>query len=430
MNKKLSKKQQSGMASLLVAMIILSLGLIIVLALVFLMKHQQKISINISRSEQAYFAAEAGIEDALLRLRAGLNTPNVYNLVVATSAATVNVSDQIGGSRTITSQGTNNNVFRKLEIVQSLNGETVQFFFGAQIGNGGLTMGQSSTIDGNVFSNGSIVAGGGGNQLITGDVVIAQNGNRIEGINVNDPTGTANNDVHVHSCKNSTITGTLYYVFGGSLNNCSAGGGIQVLPTQIDPQPLPISSSQITNWKNTAQTGGVYTGNYTLSETATATLGPLKIEGNLTLNNSSVLTLTGTLWVTGNLNLNNSSIIQLDNAAYGATSGLMVADGIIDLDNSVTVRGTNQTGSYLMLLTTEGLANPAMSVKNSAMAGVFYASNGFIDISNNVSLREVTGYGLTLGNSVVVQYDVGMANMFFSSGPSGGYKIENWREIP
>lgn len=420
---------QRGMASLIVAMIILGLGLVILLALVFLVQTQQKISISVLQSEQAYFAAESGIEDALLRIRDNRNLASPYNFNVANGSASVSVSNAIGGARTITSQGAKTNVFRKLEVVQSLEGEEVNFFFGAQVGAGGLTMSNSSTIDGNVFSNGSIIAGGGSSQRITGNVIVAGNGNRIEGILVSDGLANGNNNVQAHSCKDSVIDGTLTYVAGGSAVNCTAGGGIQISPNQIDSQPLPISDSQINNWKSQAETGGIYNGNYTLAGTAQASIGPLKIIGNLTLSNSAKLTLNGTIWVTGNVSLNNSSILQLDSAGYGATSGVLVADGIVGVNNSAIVRGTGQSGSYLMLLTTSP-ANPAMSVGNSATAGVFYASQGVIDISNSAFLREVTAYGLTLGNSVTIQYDVGMANLFFSSGPGGGYKIENWQEVP
>lgn len=430
LTKKKTAGNQAGMASFIVAMTILSLGLIIILGLTFLVTNQHKIATNSLKSKKAYAAAEAGIEDALLRIRKGLTIPAAsYNINADNSQAVVDISNAIGGSRTITSQGQNDNVFRRLEVIQSLNGEQIQFFFGAQVDAGGILMNNVSTIDGNVFSNGNITAGVGSGQSITGDVIIANNGNKIEGITVDDgDPANNNNNVQVHTCKDSTIAGTLTYVSGGSVINCTAGGGVNVSPNQIDPEPLPISDSQINNWKAVAAIN-TYAGDYALSGTETASLGPLKIEGNLTLNNSAILTLTGTLWVTGNIDFNQSVIVQLNSGSYGEASGVIVADGTVDLDNSVVIQGTGQPGSYLLLLSTNP-ANPAMSISNSAAAGVFYASNGFINIQNNVFLREVTAYGLTLGNNVTIQYDIGMANLFFSSGPGGGWKIENWQEIP
>ena len=102
--------------------------------------------------------------------------------------------------------------------------------------------------------------------------------------------------------------------------------------------------------------------------------------------------------------------------------------GVISLGNNAIIRGSGEEGSYLMLLTTSP-ANPALIVNNNADAGIFYASNGFIEINNDVSLREATAYGLHLNNNAVIQYDIGIANMLFSSGPGSGWGIENWQEI-
>ncbi len=375
---------------------------------------QHLASNNIIRSTQAYFMAESGVEDAILRIRNNMQLPSTYILSLGDNLETsVVVTDPISSSRTITSAGEDSDMFRAVTTVHNLSGDEVNFFFGAQVGNGGLTMDNNSEVQGNVFSNSSIIGTG----RITGEAIVALNGNKIENMIID-------GDAYVHTCVNTDVGGTLHDVSGGRVG-CTASS-TEELTEEIQPESLPISASQITQWKDDAEAGGTYFGDYNLTE-ATATIGPLKINGNLSLDNDVVLTLTGTVWVTGNITLSNNAIIELDRPEYGFNSGVLLADGVIDLSNNVIVRGSGEDGSYIMLLTTNS-ANPALIVSNNAEAGIFYASNGFIEISNNVELREATAYGLHLNNNAVIQYDVGIANMLFSSGPGSGWGVENWQE--
>lgn len=414
---------QQGFTAILAAIILVVVFTTVGLSMLDMVLFHLQISGLKLNSAQAYFLAEAGIEDALLRIRKLMNVGDSYTFNLAGEVVEVSISGQIGGSQTITAKGEKGGAVKRVEVVHSLTGDEVNFFFGAQVGNDGLLLENGSTIEGNVFSNGSITAGVGSGQTITGYAIVAKNGNKLDGVTVGE-------DARAHTCVDSTIGGDLYYVSGGSAGNCTVplGNLIKELPNEIAPAPLPISLDQINEWKNDAEEVETYPGNYVLSGTDTASLGPLKIDGNLVLQNTAVLTLTGTLWVAGGLTMANKSIIRLDSNVYGFTSGVIVADGIVDLDNNISISGTGQEGSYLMILTTNP-SNPAMEVRNSSDAGVFYASSGTISISNNAVLREVTGWGLTLGNNVTVQYEVGLADVLFQSGPGSGWQIENWREI-
>lgn len=417
------QSKQSGFVAILSTVLVLVAMSAVALASINLVLEQQKINGNHNRSLQAHLAAESGVEDAILRIRdATMSIPSGnYSFIVGSASADVLISDPIGGSRIITSQGNEENIVRKIEVVHNLAGEKVEFHYGAQVGEGGLIMENGSTIEGNVFSNGSIVAGAGAGQTVTGDAVVAQNGNILDGIEVQ---GKAKADI----CNNSHIGTTLYYFTDAG--NCTAATFEQlVLP--ISPEALPVDPAQIQKWKDEAEAGGVYNGgatNYTLSGTSQDSRGPLKIDGNLLLQNSAQLTLTGTLWVVGNLTLSNTAVLKLDEGVYGFTSGVIVVDGTVNIGNNITIEGSGREGSYLMILSTN-VSDPAITISNSTDAGVFYATDGFINISNNTILREVTGYGIRLNNSVTVQYESGLANVFFSSGPSGGWAIESWQEI-
>ena len=58
-----------------------------------------------------------------------------------------------------------------------------------------------------------------------------------------------------------------------------------------------------------------------------------------------------------------------------------------------------------------------------------YAGHGEINLKNDINLKEVTGYKITIQNNAQVVYESGLANLLFSSGPSGGYFVDSWKEV-
>ncbi|MDQ3015018.1 MAG: hypothetical protein M3Q73_04080, partial [bacterium] len=197
---------------------------------------------------------------------------------------------------------------------------------------------------------------------------------------------------------------------------------------------MPISDGNIAQWKTEAELGGTYSGNRTIVS-ASANLGPQKITGNLLLDNNAQVTLNGTLWVQGNLTLENGSKIQL-NSGFGTNSGSIIVDGNIIIGNNSTFSGSGTTGSYIMVLTTSDCplgptcsgAN-AIDVSNNAGAVVLNAQRGYIHFSNNAGAKEATAYRIVLDNNAYITYDSGLANVNFSSGPSGGWNVISWKEV-
>ncbi len=412
----------NGFAVILAVILVVAAGLAIILSASYISLNNIKAVRNNIYSAQTYYVAEAGIEDSLLRLNRGMKFSKTNSLAVGSGNATIEIGDPIGGSRTITSSGNTNNRIRKMRAVYTITTDNVSFHYGAQVGDGGMTMANNSRVKGNVFSNGSVV-GSGGKGYIDNTIKVATLGSRIEGLNIGE-------DAYTHNCKDCTIGGSLYYS-GGGQENCTATGGVKTSPVQ-GTRPLPISEEQITEWKNDALAGGVFIGNYTVAIGKTAYLGPKKIEGALNLQNSATLIVTGTIWVTGNINLNNLSVIKLDNPIYGSTSGIIIADGKIIVSNGADIQGSGAAGSYTMLFSTDSsldLANPAIDVNNNARGAIFYTSAGLIKLSNNMEIREATGYKLYLLNNAVIEYESGLEDVGFSSGPGGSWKVTEWKEI-
>jgi hypothetical protein len=415
-------KIQKGFVALYLTILVLALVFGIVVSISLLTLNQQKILRNITRSTQSYYLAEAGIEDALLRLKKKMNFSSPYSFKLGNGTTTVEISDIIGGSRTITSKGNISNTIKKIQVVYAISKQKVSFYYGAQVGAGGLIMGNGSKVLGNVYSNGSVIGAG----TIQNSVIVAGNGNRIEGI-------TVGKDATVFTCKNSIINGNLTYVSGGSVQNCQVKGSISIRPNEIPPRDLPISQSQIDKWKGEAANGGVTTTDISIS--GTKILGPIQIgtssnPKNLTVQNGATLIVKGTIYVTGNITFSNGSTIKLD-SSYGSLSGVIISDGVITVENNVTISGSGQPGSYVLILSTKSdTTNPVIDIRNnSAGSAIYYANSGLIYLKNNMVAREVTGYKIQIENNAEIQYESGLEEANFSSGPGGSWEIVSWREI-
>lgn len=422
------KNNQKGLAALFISILVLFIIFGIIISVATLIFSEQKILRNIIKSSQSYYAAEAGIEDALLRLK---NNPGMsalsYNLNVADASANINISSIIGGSRVITSQGNVFSRIRKIQTVYAIDAQEISFYYGAQIGDGGMEMGNNARIKGNVFSNGSVVSLS-GKGYIDNSIIVAHNGNRIEGLEVGE-------DALAHTCKNSTIVGDLTYVSGGSATNCPAGGFINSQPNEIEPKDLPISSEQINEWKQQAADGGVINNDVSL-DSETSSLGPIQIgtvssPKNLTVTNNSQLEVRGTIYVTGNINFNNNVVIELDEDSYGPFSGVIIADGGITVENNAILRGSGELGSYILILSTNNSLdpnNPAINVGNNALGAIFYTTSGLIFLSNNMEAREITGYKIRIENNAEIEYESGLQDSIFSSGPGASWQVKSWKE--
>ncbi|MFC1629698.1 pilus assembly PilX N-terminal domain-containing protein [Patescibacteria group bacterium] len=422
----IQKKSNRGFAALFVTILILAVILGVVVSITVLTVGEYRMSRNIAESSQIYYAAEAGVEDALLRLTKGMNWSSPYTLSAGGALSTIEISSILGGARTIDSESSKKTLARKIEVVYSVETVNVSFYYGAQVGEGGMDLGNNARISGNVFSNGSVIALT-GIGYIDNSITVATNGNKIQGLDVGD-------DAMAHTCQDSTIGGDLTYV--STLVNCTAGGAVKTQPGEIDPKELPITLDQIDGWKTEASIGGILDDDYDLGISETASLGPAQIgtvasPKNLILGNNAVLTLTGTVYVTGDIVVGNNAIIQL-NPSYGSTGGAIVMDGKINFSNNASFQGSGQPGSYLLVVSTNSSldpASPAIDVYNNAEGAIFYTNSGLIYIHNNVIIKEVTGYKVKLDNNATVTYETGLSDASFSSGPGGSWEVISWREV-
>lgn len=406
---------QQGFAAIYITLVILAVMSVIGSSMfVTTFQEQGRIREQL-RSSRAYEAAESGLEDALLRLNEEMNIPSSYTFSVADTTTRVDIVDALGGTKIISAEGDNVDRIRKAEAVYTLSGTSTSFFYGAQVGAGGLIMGNSSRVVGNLYSDGSIQADT--NATVTGSVQVAGGGNNILDMEIG-------GDAYVDICNTSDIAGTLHAT---TETGCTYGAFV-VLAAPVDSVPPAISDADITAWKADALAEGVViVGNVELSGTDSASLGPVKIEGDLLLSSSADLTVTGTIWVTGNIVVSNIVEVRLS-PSYGSGSGVIISDNFITLENNTTSAGSGQPGSYLMYLSTSS-AMQALSVKNNAEVDIVHTSNGWVYIGNSAALREVSGFGIELENNIEITYETGLASALFTSGPSAGWVVVSWKEV-
>ncbi len=407
--------KQEGYIVSIITLFVLIIMLSFAITMSFTIAFRQKTATNNVKSTQSYYAAEAGVEDALLKLRSNPQMPlTSYSLSVNGATAQVTIPNIIAGSRAVASKGNNTGMIKNMQATYSIDSQSISFHYGAQVGQGGLTMNNGSRIIGNVSSAGNISGSG----TIDDNVVVSGNGKSIQGVYVG-------GDVLAYSCLSSANVRNLTYVTGG-IHTCTVRGTTSVQSQEIAEQQLPISQTQIDDWKSEATSASVITGNVIVTNGQTRILGPVKITGSLNVNNGATLKITGTIYVVGNISISNNSIIKLD-SSFGSLGGVLMSDGTINIANNNTFLGSGQTGSYVLVLS-NSTSNSAISLSNNTSGAVFYTSEGGLSISNNVSVVEAIGYKIIMSNNSTIIYDSGIINVFFSSGPGGSWKVTSWGE--
>ncbi len=242
-------------------------------------------------------------------------------------------------------------------------------------------------------------------------------------------SGSKWNPLYIGLIYGSAQAHTVNYTYTSGSIYCQNGtGNNKSCLSQTDPTYVssPISDANITEWKNDALAGGTYQGNYSVGWSG-ATIGPKKIDGDLTVKSGGILNITGTLWVTGKITLNGGALIKLD-SSYGSDDGVIVSDGKISISGGGIAYGSGSYGSYLMMLSTS-INDEAIEVSGGGGAVIIAAPNGGVKIKGGSYLNEVTGKKIDISGGSGIIYESGLANNNFSSGPSGSWNINSWEEV-
>ena len=446
---------QRGYVALTTVLFVLAASVAVIGGLTFFSFQEAAANRLFVKSIDARAIAEAGIEDALLRVMSGMSITSSETLGVGKGTTTVTVTT-LGNTRIIRSSANRDALRQNIVVLTDISSENLGLQFGVQIGDGGLKMGQNSSVIGGVFSNGSIIGESGA--VITGNAFAAGMSSIIKVMVDGDAQahfmddssvgGYASSttklddvivgkDAHANELDDAIVNKDAYYnVIDGTSVVLGASHTPAIPPSDLAPLPLPIAASTIDQWKSDAEAKGVIaSGGCGLDwspPVSPYTVGGGVLERNLKLGTGKILVLKGTVWVKCSVDVDTGAAIQLD-SSYGASSGVMIADGWMHFKNNGAFQGSGHPCgcSYLMLLTTAsggGHHNAAIDLHNNATGAIFYAGNGMIYLHPNVTVTQLTGRTVHLENNAKLIYELGVASAQFSPGSSGGYDIKYWKE--
>ncbi|MFH1455080.1 MAG: choice-of-anchor R domain-containing protein [bacterium] len=228
------------------------------------------------------------------------------------------------------------------------------------------------------------------------------------------------------------ITGTLYCETGTNNANGKTCNTSRGLP---DTMPMPVSEANIDQWKTEAIAGGTYSGNFNVDWDGDI-LGPRKITGNLTVNGGGTLMITGTVWVQGYIVVTGGGKIKIS-PSLGGNSAIILSDKYVNVDGGAQFEGSGTAGSYPVVVSTSicpnatpcATNNSAISLSGGSGAVVLTAPYGKVNINGGSGARSVCGDSIYISGGGSVTYETGLANLSFSSGPSGGWNISGWKEL-
>lgn len=376
--------------SLLLAIIVIAAVLIFSASQFDRVRNYVRFGSNKVLYEQAQSLAEAGVDYALWQLNE--NAGNWYGggsevTVGATGTFFVTVVDNGINIKTIQSTGyiPDGNKPRAKAAAKTqavISGQTVAFNFAAQVGEGGVTMNQSSLVNGNIYSNGNISAGAGNQQ---------------------------------------TIDGEAYAV--GTIDSPPITVTTNIIQQNQPPSIMPTVNYQF--WKDEATNGGT-TACSPICEISgiTTSIGPQKYLGNLTISNQAKVTINGPIYVSGNITVRNGGTEVNLNEIFGSNGTVIIADGTVTVEQGGSFNPTLASPPGYILVVTTSTQDPAMSIGNSGANAVFYALDGGATLSQTAQVNALVAKTLTMQNSATLTYASGLASAQFNSGPGGSWQIK------
>jgi hypothetical protein len=258
------------------------------------------------------------------------------------------------------------------------------------------------------------------------DIYVGGSTGIIQGVTVGSG-GTG--DAWAFEIKNSTIAGTAYCQAGSGNNK--ACNTTRTNPTQ---QPYPLSDGNIDDWKAEATAGGATT-TISVGGSSVRTIGPVKINGNLSVTGGGLLNINGTVYVTGNVSVGGGGIIRI-NPTQGGMSAVIVTDGKVDASGGGQFQGSGTTGSYILVATTNTCptgagcsGSNAVEISGGTGAVIINAQKGTINFTGGAQAKQATANKIIMAGGSTVTYESGLANPNFTSGPSGSWTVDSWKEV-
>ena len=455
-----NKQNEKGAIAILTLMGVSVFALFVMTSVNVLAADELKMSASEKDSEMTFYAAEAGLNEALYRLILNpVPEPfsfdiNGVNIQVSVSSNPANHYQRIIQSKAEDATGK----IRTLEVIANTSSYSGGFDYAVQSGSGGIFLDNNSWITGKVYSNADIIGGNNTRVIATaqtaGDVWLAGN-NKIDSL-------TIDGDAHVYNIIDSEIAGDAYYQLIDDKTKVRGSVCLNSYchPSSPNPGPkdLPITDSDVQNWKDEITSTGTIlepnstecpnsyiTGTYCV--TTNTTLGNTKINGNLYIGRNGLteygatLTLTGNIWVTGDIIFDNNvknGKAKID-PSVGPGSVVIMTDQTVNVENNYNLEGSGDPRSFLLALSTStnGIATdcahepaPAIFASNNSSSIIFAAIHGMLKVKNGGHLNAAAVEKLCLENGSNVVFN---PNILSFTVPSGGHDtvgtaLGTWQE--
>ncbi len=351
--------------------------------------YQQDIALNI---------AEAGVNRALWELRGAdpSYTGETNNTSIDGGAFDVAVtsidanSDYIVATAYVPSKA--NAKYKKaikVKITDTPTTTNPAFSYAIQAGAGGINVGGSSDVRGNLYSNGPINVSG-------ASATVSDPGNAWAVTTISDPKGG--------------IKGTKH-------------------PGAV---PVQLPTIDLNQWKSLASAGGTISGDYSPPATGSYTnLGPKEITGSMSVGSNQKVNLTGPLYIHGNLTVSGGGW-KLDDS-FGSYGTIVLVDGQINITGGDFYG--NSSGSYILFISNNGGnsqgSGSAIYYRGNASGEnlALYAYQGAMTLEGSGEITAMTGQTLFLNGGGEIDYKSGLASTQFAGGPGGTWAVKEWQEI-
>lgn len=373
--------------TMIIAIIFLAVVLILIASMFSRVSNFLQLGAKSVGSEQARNLAEAGVEKALWQLNetAGAYTGEANAQIGTTGTFTTTIENKNANLKTITATGfipnsTSPRFKQVIKVDTLISAEQISFNYAVQVGTGGVTMQNSATINGTVYSN--------------------KTGVGIQGYN------------------SAQINGDAYAV--GTISSPDP----LVVGTKYQSQPASeMPSVDYQQWRDLAAAGGTTSCSCTLDQGVT-NAGPRKYQGDLTIQNGATLNMQGPIWISGNLTVQNSQTkVNLDQS-FGSNGTVMIVDGTVTVQNAASFNPTSANPKgHILVVTTSTSAN-ALSISNQGVNAVFYALEGTALLQNSANATALVAKTLNMQNSATLTYDQGLSGGQFSGGPGGSWQVK------
>jgi hypothetical protein len=275
------------------------------------------------------------------------------------------------------------------------------FAYALQAGAEGLSLGAKAVVTGNVLSAGGLTCPAGGATII-GEATVTKLDDLLAG--------------------------------------CAVSRGLR-RPVASAAAPTATAAAlpefDFTFWESAAVAGATKIGDFHPADGDH--LGPLKIEGDLTIDEGITVRLDGPLWVTGAITVRRGARVMLNPAFGSYGTAMFAADpadptaGRLVVEAGAVFTGSGTPGSRLLLVAAAA-SNDSSTTNLSGTPGeaLFLAPHGLLRLADRTNTLAVAANRLVIGGRATVTYPPNTPPAAFAVSPGGTWRLQSdtWKEAP